>query len=46
MIKIYVEDNSEIRQYEANMKQFRYDVYAEIDGNYYNLSFIAFNRLK
>lgn len=29
MIKIYVEDNSEIRQYEANMKQFRYDVYAE-----------------
>ena len=46
MIKIYVEDNSEFRQYEANMKEFRYDVYAKIDGNYYNLSFITFNRLK
>lgn len=30
----------------GNMKQFLYDVYAEIDGNYYNLSFIVFNRLK
>ena len=45
-MNIYVEDNSKNMQDESFLKNYRNDVYVEIENKFYNLSIITINRFK